>query len=75
MPTSIAVAAAFTPREKEVAALLLQGLENKEMAAELSISEWTVMFHIRNLYQKIGLTGDPGSRVKLALILAGVLSK
>ena len=45
----------LTPREKEVAALLLQGNDAKQIAAELSISVHTANFHTKNLYKKLGI--------------------
>ena len=45
----------LTPREKEVAALLLQGNDAKQIAAELTISVHTANFHTKNLYKKLGI--------------------
>ena len=42
-----------TAREGEVLGLLAQGLSNKQIARELSISEHTVKFHISSLYAKL----------------------
>jgi DNA-binding CsgD family transcriptional regulator len=47
----------LTPREKEIAVLLLQGLEIKQVAAELGIKFSTVNFHITNLHRKLGIGG------------------
>ena len=48
--------AALTPREGEILRLLAGGARNKEIAAQLWISERTVKFHLANLYQKLGVT-------------------
>lgn len=43
----------FTSREEEVLHLLAQGQSNDEMAAELSVTERTVRYHLHNIYRKI----------------------
>ncbi len=43
----------LTPREQEVLALLAQGLNNKDIAAQLVISHGTVKQHNHNIYQKL----------------------
>lgn len=48
----------FTSREEEVLHLLAAGRSNDEMAAELSVTERTVRYHLHNIYRKI----DAGSR-------------
>ncbi len=53
---------ALTPREREVALLVAQGLTNREIASELSISERTVATHVGRCLRKLGL----GSRSRLA---------
>jgi len=42
----------LTPREKDVLALLVEGLSNKLIAAKLGISEHTAKFHVNALLQK-----------------------
>lgn len=46
----------FTLRESEVAALLVQGLSNREIAVALRISEHTVKSHLKAIYQKTAVT-------------------
>ncbi|MCM3629434.1 response regulator transcription factor [Paenibacillus glycanilyticus] len=45
----------LTEREKEVLALLGQGLNNKEIAGMLFLTEGTVKNHVSNLISKLGL--------------------
>ncbi|SBW10611.1 membrane hypothetical protein [uncultured delta proteobacterium] len=46
----------FTARERELLSLIRQGLNNREIAETLHVQEVTVRFHLRNLYQKTGLS-------------------
>jgi DNA-binding NarL/FixJ family response regulator len=43
----------LTPREKEVLELLVRGMRNKEIAAELGISEDTARVHLRSIFLKL----------------------
>ena len=42
----------FSPREYQVLGLAAQGLTNKEIAYRLGISERTVQFHIKSIFNK-----------------------
>ncbi|MCF8012403.1 MAG: LuxR C-terminal-related transcriptional regulator [Clostridiales bacterium] len=55
----------LTKRELEVATLAAKGMSNKEIAANLFISEATVKFHLRAVFSKL----DIDRRSKLAGIL------
>jgi DNA-binding NarL/FixJ family response regulator len=46
----------LTPREREVLALLADGLPNKLIARRLDISEKTVKAHLTSIFQRIGVT-------------------
>ncbi len=48
-------AAAISDREKEIVALIGEGLRNKEIAARLHISEPTVKTHLNRIFQKLNL--------------------
>jgi DNA-binding NarL/FixJ family response regulator len=49
------VPAALTRREEEIALLIARGLTNRQLSAELVISELTVASHIRKILKKLGL--------------------
>ena len=54
-PEARPVAAAFTPREREVLALLARGLSNRGIADALEISAHTAKFHVNSILQKLGV--------------------
>lgn len=45
----------LTEREREVLALLVEGLSNQEIADRLFLGIGTVKFHVRNIYSKLGV--------------------
>ena len=57
------MAAELTSRELEVLRLVGAGKANKEIAAELGISERTARTHVSNILRKLGLS----SRTQAAL--------
>ncbi len=46
--------APLSPREREILALLAEGMGNKIVAARLGISEHTVKTHVASIFQKLG---------------------
>ena len=48
--------ATLTPREREVAALLAEGLSNSEVARRLYISPRTAAVHVSNILTKLGMS-------------------
>jgi len=57
---------ALTPRELEVLRLMGQGLQNKEIAAQLVITERTVKFYVSSILGKL----DAGNRTEAVTIAA-----
>lgn len=51
--TASKVAQKLSPREWEVLACVAKGLTNAEIAARLMVSENTVRFHLKNIYEKL----------------------
>jgi two-component system nitrate/nitrite response regulator NarL len=59
-------AAPLTDRERGIAQLVSQGLSNKEIGRELSLSAGTVKIHLHRIYQKLALQ----NRTALAVLSA-----
>ncbi len=55
--------AALTPREREIVALICEGLQNNDISARLTISSATVRNHLGAIFNKLGVT----SRLELAI--------
>jgi DNA-binding NarL/FixJ family response regulator len=51
---------ALTPREREVAALVADGLSNKQIARELQITVGTVKHYVHQILEKTGLRSRVG---------------
>jgi DNA-binding CsgD family transcriptional regulator len=58
-------AVALTAQERRVAAAVMRGASNREIAAELFLSEKTIEFHLRHVYRKLGVS----SRTQLVVRL------
>ncbi len=54
-PVSDSAFAALSPRERQVLALMADGLSNTDIAESLQISEKTVRNHASNLFDKLGV--------------------
>lgn len=57
--------ARLTPREREIAALIGQGLSNKEIARRLRIGLSTVKNHVHNLLEKLQVPGRSAAAARL----------
>ncbi|PPQ20940.1 regulatory protein, luxR family [Bradyrhizobium shewense] len=55
-----------TPRERELMMLIARGMQNKNIAYELKISENTVRAHIGNIMRKYRLS----NRTQIAIVFA-----
>jgi DNA-binding NarL/FixJ family response regulator len=53
----------LTPREEQVVALVAEGLANRQIASELSLSEHTIKKYLFRIFEKLGIS----SRVELVL--------
>jgi len=53
----------LTPREMDIVTAIVSGFTNREIAAKLSITEQTVKHHLRNIFDKTGVS----NRLELAL--------
>lgn len=56
----------LTPRERDVLALLVEGLTNKEIAGRLSISRSTVKVHVSNILSKLNVSSR-GEAINIAI--------
>jgi DNA-binding CsgD family transcriptional regulator len=65
---SLGALATLTPREADVATLIVEGLTDREIAEHLCISRHTVSQHAKRVYSKL----DVESRVGLTRLLLGV---
>jgi DNA-binding NarL/FixJ family response regulator len=59
--------AQLSPRQREVLELLALGMDNEQIASRLFISRNTVKFHVRTIYERLGVH----NRVEAARVLAG----
>lgn len=68
-PASQTALAELTPRERDVAVLVMEGFRNAEIGARLNLSEHTVRNYIMRIYDKLGVS----NRVQLTRQCAGAI--
>jgi DNA-binding NarL/FixJ family response regulator len=68
-PEASEALAELTPREREVAVLVMEGFRNAEIGARLGVSEHTVRNYIMRIYDKLGVS----NRVQLTRQCAGAV--
>jgi len=60
----------LTEREREVLALLAEGLSNRAIATRLFVTERTIEAHVKQVFLKLGLNTDPDSHRRVLAVLA-----
>ncbi|MDT0323924.1 helix-turn-helix domain-containing protein, partial [Streptomyces millisiae] len=58
----------LTPREREVLALMAEGLNNQTIAQRLTVTEASVVKHSGNIFMKLDLDPAEGNRRVLAVL-------
>ena len=62
--------AELTQREREVLALVAEGLSNRSLAGRLFVTERTVEAHVTQIFLKLALDVNPGSHRRVLAVLA-----
>jgi len=72
MRENVFISYGLTEREKEVARLMTEGLDNKDIGERLFLSNSTIAFHVTNIFRKFGIID--GKNKGRALFLAKLLN-
>jgi two-component system nitrate/nitrite response regulator NarL len=67
-PGSPPSGAPLTPRERQIVALIDEGLSNKEIAARLCIGLSTVKNHVHNALEKLGARGRSEAAARMRMV-------
>lgn len=62
--------ASLTPREREVLALVAEGLSNSAIARRIFVTERTVEAHVKQIFRKLRLDASPDSHRRVLAVLA-----
>jgi DNA-binding NarL/FixJ family response regulator len=62
--------AVLSEREREVLALVAEGLSNKAIASRLYVTERTVEAHVTQIFLKLHIDGHPDSHRRVLAVLA-----
>ena len=60
----------LTDSEQKVAALVREGLTNRQIGERLFVEPSTIHWHLKNIFRKLGIS----SRTELALVASGSLA-
>lgn len=58
----------LSPREREVAQLVVRGRRNREIAEAIGVTEGTIKIYLHHIYRKLGI----GSRTELSALVMGM---
>jgi RNA polymerase sigma factor (sigma-70 family) len=61
----------LSPREREILELLAQGFSNKEIANRVGVSDGTVRWHLRHVYDKLHVRSRTEAALKFRSVKTG----
>lgn len=62
---------ALTPRERELVALVRKGLRNRDIAAQLGVTEGTVKVYLHGLFDRLGINNRTELAIRADELLGG----
>jgi DNA-binding NarL/FixJ family response regulator len=69
--TTAAEVEGLSPREREILELLAQGFPNKEIASRVGVSDGTVRWHLRHVYDKLHVRSRTEAALKFRSVKTG----